>query len=67
MEDGPLHDPNVRAQYKQMLATGVYIEAVYHCNDCGHGGTAIVHMAMARELMCSECGSSDVLRSMLSF
>lgn len=65
MDKMPFDSAQFRFQYKQALGSGEYMEGVYNCYVCGHGGITLMIASAAKEVECAECGSQDVTRSMV--
>src|SRR5215211_1466810 len=40
----------------QLLRTGAFVECVFHCVECGLGGTSLIRPAAVREKVCLDCG-----------
>jgi hypothetical protein len=45
----------------QLLATGAFVECVFHCPACGLAGTSLVRPAGVTGKTCLGCGSEVVL------
>jgi hypothetical protein len=45
----------------QLLRTGAFVECVFHCVECGLGGTSLIRPAAIREKVCLECGGDVVV------
>ena len=54
-------------RYRDILRTGDFVECIYNCENCGHGHTALVRDAYAKQIECGECGSQDVVASIIRF
>ncbi len=47
-----------------LIATGSFVECVFHCPTCGLGGTSLIRPEMLSAKSCLGCGS-DVVVTML--
>jgi hypothetical protein len=47
-----------------LIATGSFVECVFHCPACGLGGTSLIRPALINGKTCLGCGS-DVVVTML--
>jgi hypothetical protein len=47
-----------------LIATGAFVECVFHCPTCGLGGTSLIRPAMLNAKTCLGCGG-DVVVTML--
>ena len=47
-----------------LIATGTFVECVFHCPTCGLGGTSLIRPAMLNAKTCLGCGA-DVVVTML--
>jgi hypothetical protein len=45
----------------QLLRTGAFVECVFHCVECGRGGTSVIRPAAIREKVCLDCGGDVVV------
>jgi hypothetical protein len=54
--DGPHMDGD-----DQLLGTGAFVECVFHCVECGVGGTSLIRPAWIREKVCLNCGGDVVV------
>jgi hypothetical protein len=45
----------------QLLRTGAFVECVFHCVECGLGGTSLIRPAAVRGKVCLDCGSAVVV------
>jgi hypothetical protein len=45
----------------QLLRTGAFVECVFHCVECGLGGTSLIRPAAVREKVCLDCGGDVVV------
>jgi hypothetical protein len=45
----------------QLLRTGPFVECVFHCTECGLGGTSLIRPAAIREKVCLQCGGDVVV------
>lgn len=61
----PCEDPEARSGYaavaRDLLASGAFVEAVFHCPTCGHGGTTLIRPAALAQRACQVCGADVVL------
>ena len=48
-----------------LLATGAFVECVFHCVDCGLGGTSLIRPSAVRDKVCLDCGSESVVVTVL--
>jgi hypothetical protein len=46
---------------KQLLATGAFVECVFHCPACGLAGTSLVRPRALEGKACLGCGSKVVV------
>jgi hypothetical protein len=46
---------------EQLLASGAFVEVVFHCPDCGLGGTSVARPSGLRDRECVRCGSDVVV------
>ena len=44
-----------------LLATGAFVECVFHCVECGLGGTSLIRPSALRDKVCLDCGSESVV------
>jgi hypothetical protein len=47
-----------------LIATGAFVECVFHCPTCGLGGTSLIRPETLNQKHCLGCGS-DVVVTML--
>ncbi len=45
----------------RLLSTGAFVECVFHCVDCGLGGTSLIRPSALAGKTCLGCGSEDVV------
>ena len=45
----------------QLLRTGTFVECVFHCVECGLGGTSLIRPAAVRQKVCLDCGGDVVV------
>ncbi|HET8756217.1 MAG TPA: hypothetical protein VFM58_09410 [Solirubrobacteraceae bacterium] len=45
----------------QLLRTGAFVECVFHCVECGLGGTSLIRPAAVRGKVCLDCGGAVVV------
>ena len=46
-----------------LLATGAFVECVFHCVDCGLGGTSLIRPSAVQDKVCLGCGGDSVVVS----
>ena len=46
-----------------LLATGAFVECVFHCVECGLGGTSLIRPSALRDKVCLGCGGEAVVVS----
>jgi hypothetical protein len=44
-----------------LLATGAFVECVFHCTDCGLGGTSLIRPSAVKDKVCLGCGGEEVV------
>ena len=44
-----------------LLATGAFVECVFHCTECGLGGTSLIRPSAIRDKVCVGCGGDEVV------
>jgi hypothetical protein len=44
-----------------LIATGAFVECVFHCAVCGLGGTSLVRHSGVNGKVCLDCGSPVVV------
>jgi hypothetical protein len=45
----------------RLLRSGAFVECVFHCVDCGLGGTSLIRPSAIRDKICLECGGGVVV------
>jgi hypothetical protein len=50
---------------RTLMADGAFVEAVFHCPRCQHGGTTLIRPAAIVDRGCQVCGG-DVVLSVVS-
>ena len=46
-----------------LLATGAFVECVFHCVECGLGGTSLIRPSALGDKVCLGCGGESVVVS----
>lgn len=46
---------------EKLLASGAFVEVVFHCPACGLGGTSVARPAALGDRSCVRCGSEVVV------
>jgi hypothetical protein len=44
-----------------LLSTGTFVECVFHCVECGLGGTSLIRPAAVADKVCLGCGSDSIV------
>jgi hypothetical protein len=44
-----------------LLSTGAFVECVFHCVDCGLGGTSLIRPSAVGDKVCLGCGGDSVV------
>jgi hypothetical protein len=55
------HDSSCMDADEQLLRTGAFVECVFHCTECGVGGTSLIRPAAIKDKICLECGGDVVV------
>jgi hypothetical protein len=44
-----------------LLSTGAFVECVFHCTECGLGGTSVIRHSALADKICLGCGGDVVV------
>jgi hypothetical protein len=44
-----------------LLSTGAFVECVFHCVECGLGGTSLIRPSAVGDKVCLGCGGDSVV------
>ena len=45
----------------RLLRSGAFVECVFHCVECGLGGTSLIRPSAIRDKICLDCGGDVVV------